>query len=66
MKKTNAIRVFDRQKAKYELLEYEYDPDNLDVTKIASDNDLPLNRVFKTLISEGRQNRSGSCRNPRR
>ena len=53
MKKTNAIRVLDRQKVEYELVEYKYDPDNLDVSKIAGDNNLPLNLIYKTLIAKG-------------
>jgi Cys-tRNA(Pro)/Cys-tRNA(Cys) deacylase len=53
MQKTNAIRLLDQQKIKYDTIEYEYDEDNLSVEKIAIDNNLDLNRIFKTLVCVG-------------
>lgn len=52
-KKTNAIRLLDAQKVNYELLEYEYDPENLDVGVIAAKNKLPLEQLYKTLVARG-------------
>ena len=52
-KKTNAIRLLDAQKIKYQLLEYEYDPDNLDVGAIALKNGLPVEQLYKTLVARG-------------
>ena len=57
MKKTNAIRILDRSKISFELVEYQYNPNQLDVGKIARDNQLELAQVYKTLVLEG--DRSG-------
>lgn len=53
MKKTNALRLLDRQKIAYSTLEYNYDNDNLDVAKIASDNSIDLETIYKTLVLSG-------------
>ncbi len=53
MKKTNAIRILERKKVPYQLLEYTYDPENLDVKKIALDNKLEIAEVYKTLVVKG-------------
>jgi len=53
MKKTNALRILERNKIPYQTLEYTYDPDNLDVRKIAADNDLDAKEVYKTLVAKG-------------
>ena len=56
MKKTNAIRILERKKIAYTTVEYHYDPDNLNVGKIAEENDLELKSIFKTLIVKGDKN----------
>lgn len=53
MKKTNAIRLLEQAKINFELIEYHYDPENLDVAKIALDNKLDLTKIYKTLIAKG-------------
>ncbi len=53
MKKTNAIRTLDQLEIQYELLEYRYDPEHLDVGKIAVDNQLQIEQVYKTLVAKG-------------
>jgi Cys-tRNA(Pro)/Cys-tRNA(Cys) deacylase len=53
MKKTNALRILDSQGIKYETLEYTYDSENLDVAKIAADNGLLLEIIYKTLVLNG-------------
>jgi Cys-tRNA(Pro)/Cys-tRNA(Cys) deacylase len=53
MKKTNALRILDQQKIPYETVEYVYDSENLDVAKIASDNGLVLEQIYKTLLLSG-------------
>jgi Cys-tRNA(Pro)/Cys-tRNA(Cys) deacylase len=53
MKKTNALRILDQHKIDYKTLEYKYDSDNLDVAKIAEDNGLLLEIIFKTLVLNG-------------
>ncbi|MCB0551623.1 MAG: Cys-tRNA(Pro) deacylase [Phaeodactylibacter sp.] len=55
-KKTNALRLLDAQKARYETVEYHYDADDLSVEHIAKDNGLPLARIFKTLVAKGDKN----------
>lgn len=51
-KKTNALRILDALGIPYALLEYRYDPDNLSVEKIAAQNGLALERIFKTLVAK--------------
>jgi Cys-tRNA(Pro)/Cys-tRNA(Cys) deacylase len=53
MKKTNAMRLLDQQKVPYEVFEYEYDPEHLNVELIAGQNGLPVELVYKTLVAEG-------------
>ena len=53
MKKTNATRILDKHKIPYELIAYQYDKNNLNVEKIASDNQLELHEIYKTLVVEG-------------
>ncbi len=53
MKKTNAIRILEKNNIPYELLEYDYSPEDLDVSKIAMDNNLNLEEIYKTLVLKG-------------
>jgi Cys-tRNA(Pro)/Cys-tRNA(Cys) deacylase len=53
MKKTNALRILEQKKIPYETLEYEYNEENLSVKKIANDNFLDADNVFKTLVAKG-------------
>ncbi|MCR9290481.1 MAG: Cys-tRNA(Pro) deacylase [Bacteroidetes bacterium] len=53
MKKTNALRILDNYKINYTLLEYDYDPENLNVKVIADKLQLPVQQVFKTLVVKG-------------
>jgi len=53
MKKTNALRLLGQKKIPYETLEYEYNEENLSVKKIAGDNYLEVDNVFKTLVAKG-------------
>lgn len=55
MKKTNATRLLDQAKIDYQLIPYYYDPQNLDVSKIALENQLPLPHIYKTLVVQGDQ-----------
>jgi Cys-tRNA(Pro)/Cys-tRNA(Cys) deacylase len=55
MAKTNAVRILDQAKIPYRLVTYTYDPDKLEVSKIAADNGLVLGQVFKTLVARGSQ-----------
>ena len=51
--KTNAVRLLDRSKVSYELLDYEVDPDDLSAETVAAKIGYPLDQVFKTLVARG-------------
>lgn len=51
--KTNAARILDRLKIKYELVEYNVDPDHLEATHVAQELGEDISTVFKTLVLEG-------------
>ena len=53
-KKTNAIRILERQGIAFETAAYTYDAEEgLSVALIAQANGLPLERIFKTLVAKG-------------
>jgi Cys-tRNA(Pro)/Cys-tRNA(Cys) deacylase len=54
--KTNAARVLDRLGIKYELREYEVDPDDLSAETVATKVGLPAEQLFKTLAVRGDRN----------
>lgn len=56
MVKTNAARVLDRLAIKYELREYEVDPDDLSAETVATKVGLPPGQLFKTLAVRGDRN----------
>ena len=53
MTKTNAMRMLDKAKIKYEPLEYEVDENDLSGTTIAKKVGLDCKMVFKTLVAKG-------------
>ena len=57
--KTNAVRPLDTLGIRYELREYEVDPEALDAETVARKIGLPPEQVFKTLVARG--DRSGVC-----
>jgi Cys-tRNA(Pro)/Cys-tRNA(Cys) deacylase len=57
--KTNAARVLDRLGIKYELREYQVDPDDLSAETVAAKVGLPPEQLFKTLAVRG--DRNGTC-----
>lgn len=57
--KTNAARALDQQGIKYELREYEVDPDHLEAEAVAAKVGMPASQVFKTLVAKG--DRNGVC-----
>ena len=56
MVKTNAARVLDGLAIKYELREYEVDPQDLSAEAVATKIGLPPDRLFKTLAVRGDRN----------
>src|SRR5271169_552428 len=57
--KTNAVRLLDKLGIRYELRDYEVDPDDLDAKTVAAKIGLPAEQVFKTLVARG--DRNGVC-----
>src|SRR5206468_4567759 len=57
--KTNAARLLDQLGIRYELREYEVDPDDLAAETVAAKIGLPPEQVFKTLVARG--DRTGIC-----
>lgn len=59
MAKTNAMRLLDQLGVKYEVREYEVDPEDLSAGTVAAKVALPVEQVFKTLAIRG--DRNGVC-----
>jgi Cys-tRNA(Pro)/Cys-tRNA(Cys) deacylase len=57
--KTNAARLLDRMGIRYQLREYEVDPQDLAAESVAAKIGLPPEQLFKTLVAEG--DRHGIC-----
>jgi Cys-tRNA(Pro)/Cys-tRNA(Cys) deacylase len=59
--KTNAARLLDEMGIRYELREYEVDPNDLAAETVAAKIGLPTQQVFKTLVArvEGKNDRNG-------
>jgi Cys-tRNA(Pro)/Cys-tRNA(Cys) deacylase len=57
--KTNAVRLLDQLGIRYELREYEVDPEDLTAETVAAKIGLPAEQVFKTLLAHG--DRNGHC-----
>ena len=51
--KTNAMRILDRQKIKYEVLQYECD-EFIDGLHTAEKTGAPVEQSFKTLVAQGK------------
>ena len=61
--KTNAARLLDQLGIRYELREYEFDPEDLAAETVAAKIGLPPEQVFKTLVARpfGSKDRNGIC-----
>jgi Cys-tRNA(Pro)/Cys-tRNA(Cys) deacylase len=57
--KTNAARFLDQMGIRYELREYELDPEDLAAEAVATKIGLPSAQLFKTLVAQG--NPHGIC-----
>lgn len=51
--KTNAARLLDTLGLRYQLREYEVDPEDLSAETVAAKVGLPAEQVFKTLVARG-------------
>jgi len=56
MIKTNAVRALDRLGIRYELREYEVDPEDLSAGTVAAKIGVPPEQLFKTLAVQGDRN----------
>jgi Cys-tRNA(Pro)/Cys-tRNA(Cys) deacylase len=54
--KTNAARLLDRIGIRYELREYQVDPNDLAAETVAAKIGMPVEQVFKTLLARGDRN----------
>lgn len=54
--KTNAVRLLERAKIKFELVTYAVDENNLAATHVAEETGEDVKRVFKTLVLHGDRN----------
>jgi Cys-tRNA(Pro)/Cys-tRNA(Cys) deacylase len=63
VQKTNAARLLDRLGIRYELREYDVDPNDLAAETVAAKIGLPPEQVFKTLVARGdrSKDRNGIC-----
>ena len=61
MTKTNAMRMLDRAKIKYDVLQYDYDESDLSGVHAAAALSLDPNQVFKTLVTPRREESDFSC-----
>ena len=57
--KSNAARLLDQMGIRYELREYEVDPNDLAAETVAAKIGLPPEQIFKTLVARG--DRNGIC-----
>lgn len=54
--KTNVARILDKEKVRYEIKAYAFDPEDLNATHAADEFGLEYGRVFKTLVLRGDRN----------
>lgn len=52
-KKTNAVRILERMKLDYRLLEYSYDEKDLSAAGAARQLAVPADQILKTLVARG-------------
>ncbi len=52
-KKTNVHRMLDKEKIRYSIHEYTWDEEHLDAETAAQNANLPLEKVYKTLVTVG-------------
>jgi len=52
IKKTNAMRILDREGISYRAVEYEYDENDLDGHHVAEYLGVPYEEIFKTLVAK--------------
>lgn len=53
MKKTNAVRILESHNLNFELIEYEFNENEIDAVSVANQISAPPEIVFKTLVAQG-------------
>ena len=53
MKKTNAVRILESNNLNFEILEYEFNEEEIDAVSVANKISAPPEMVFKTLVAIG-------------
>lgn len=53
MKKTNAARILDRAHVKYEIIDYDVDPEELGALRVAEKTGQSIAHIYKTLVLQG-------------
>src|SRR5690625_2669285 len=53
IQKTNAIRLLEKEKINYNVYEYAWNEDHSDAKTAATSIDMPIDRVYKTLVTVG-------------
>jgi Cys-tRNA(Pro)/Cys-tRNA(Cys) deacylase len=56
IQKTNAVRILDSHKIRYELIPYMVDENDLSAVHVAEQLNEPVEQVFKTLVLRGDKN----------
>lgn len=56
MSKTNAVRIIEKLNIEYEVVEYEWDEENIDALSVAEKLNANPETVFKTLIARNEKN----------
>ncbi|MGD8779584.1 MAG: Cys-tRNA(Pro) deacylase [Ignavibacteria bacterium] len=56
MTKTNTVRILDKFKIDYSVIEYDYNDDELDAVTVAGKIGFESERVFKTLVARSNNN----------
>ena len=51
--KTNAARLLDQAKIRYDLIPYEFDENDLSAPHVSEALNKPIEQVFKTLVLKG-------------
>ena len=53
MTKTNAMRILDKNKIKYEIIEYDISDGKIDGVSVAEKTNQDVKEVYKTLVTQG-------------
>lgn len=53
MTKTNAMRILDKNKVKYEVIEYDISDGKIDGVSVAEKTNQDVKEVYKTLVTQG-------------